>query len=74
MAKGLIFGTTFVGVIVGAFAFYTWLAMLLFGAVHTFLPVVPPFSFWQTAALLALVRLFVPGPARAQTKKSRRFA
>jgi hypothetical protein len=32
-------------------------AMLLFGAVHSFLPVVPAFGFWQTLAVVLLARL-----------------
>lgn len=32
-------------------------AMLLFGAVHSFLPVVPAFGFWQTVAIVLLLRL-----------------
>lgn len=45
----------------------SWLAMLLFGAVHTFLPVVPAFGFWQTVAILALLRLALPGGPSVNT-------
>jgi hypothetical protein len=32
-------------------------AMLLFGAVHSFLPIIPAFGFWQTVAIVLLTRL-----------------
>ena len=38
----------------------TWPAMLLFGAVHSFLPVVPAFGFWQTFAVVLLLRFIIP--------------
>jgi hypothetical protein len=31
--------------------------MLLFGAVHSFLPVIPAFGYWQTLAVVLLIRL-----------------
>lgn len=30
------------------FAIWTWLYMLLLGAVHTFIPIIPALGFWQT--------------------------
>lgn len=38
----------------------TWPAMLLFGAVHSFLPIVPAFGFWQTFAVILLLRFIIP--------------
>lgn len=57
----------------GIVALVSWPTMLLFGYVHTFLPVVPAFGFWQTAALVVLVRLILPGGGtRVETKKRRK--
>ena len=38
-----------------------WPAMLLFGAVHSFLPIIPAFGFWQTAAVVLLLRILFGG-------------
>jgi hypothetical protein len=38
-----------------------WPAMLLFGAVHSFLPIIPAFGFWQTAAVVLLIRILFGG-------------
>lgn len=38
-------------------ALIAWPAMLLFGAVHSFLPVIPAFGFWETLAVVLLARL-----------------
>lgn len=35
----------------------SWPAMLLFGAVHSFLPIIPAFSYWQTLGIVLLLRL-----------------
>ena len=37
----------------------SWPVMLLFGAVHSFLPIVPAFGFGETIAILLLVRLLL---------------
>jgi len=39
----------------------TWPTMLLFGAVHSFLPVVPAFGFWQTLGVVLLIKLLFGG-------------
>lgn len=39
---------------------FTWPAMLLFGAVHSFLPIVPAFGFWQTLAITLLLSFIIP--------------
>lgn len=42
-------------------ALTVWPAMLLFGAIHSFLPVIPAFSFWQTFAIVMLTSLLFGG-------------
>lgn len=53
-----------IGGVVLTALFYTalvaWPTMLLFGAVHSFLPVIPAFSFWQTVAVLLLLGFLFP--------------
>jgi hypothetical protein len=37
----------------------TWMFMLLFGAVHSFIPAVPAFGFWQVFILIALLDMII---------------
>jgi hypothetical protein len=53
-----------VGAIAAAFvlavlwiAALSWPVMLLFGAVHSFLPIVPAFGYAETILIFALIRL-----------------
>lgn len=39
----------------------TWPIMLLFGAVHSFLPAIPAFGFWQTLAVVLLIKFLFGG-------------
>ncbi len=61
---------TLIGAVIGtvvAVLFISFLfaypAMLLFGVVHSFLPVIPAFGYAQTFAIMLLLRLILPGPA-----------
>jgi len=55
---------TAIGGVIATALLYTalvaWPTMLLFGAVHSFLPVIPAFSFWQTVGILLLVGFLFP--------------
>lgn len=51
--------TLFISQIIRAL-FVVYPAMLLFGAVHSFLPVIPAFGFWQTFAIVILLGLIIP--------------
>jgi len=44
-------------------ALLSWPTMLLFGAVHSFLPVIPAFGFWQTFVIMLLIRFLLPTPS-----------
>jgi hypothetical protein len=43
-----------------ALPLHVWAVMLLFGVMHTFLPVVPAFGFWQTVVIILLKSLLFP--------------
>lgn len=53
------FGAVAAAIVLGILwvALISWPVMLLFGAVHTFLPVIPAFGFGETVLVLLLVRL-----------------
>lgn len=67
----------FAGILLGALvtvlwgAVISWPVMLLFGAVHSFLPVIPAFGFWQTLAIVLLIRLILPSPSSTPSSSSR---
>lgn len=46
-----------IAVFVGSFLFGTWILMLLLGAVHSFIPVVPALGFLQTALVSLLLSI-----------------
>lgn len=37
----------------------TWVLMLLFGAVHSFVPAVPAFGFWQVFLVTTLIGMIM---------------
>lgn len=58
MNKNLALG--FVILVIVGIPAYIWGIMLLFGAVHTFFPVIPAFGFWQTTIIVILIDLLFP--------------
>lgn len=53
-------GAVIVAILLGLLVSYP--VMLLFGVVHSFLPVIPAFGYAQTLAIVLLTRLLLPSP------------
>jgi len=59
MSASDFFGAVAAAIVIGILWVFlvSWPVMLLFGAVHSFLPVIPAFGFGETVLVLLLVRL-----------------